>query len=128
MRIILTACTVGAIALAMGCQKPPQSAEQASTDKQAAPKDAKKADDAKAQPGGLPLDYVNMAVKQPKRVEKQLRSLAMTQAIQAFQALEGRFPKSLDELKKSGFEIPPLPKGTQYKYDAKTGKVEVVDK
>ena len=130
MRIILTACMIGALALATGCSKPPQSADQGQTDEHPASntKEAKKPQKAKPEPGGLPLDYVNMTVKQPKRVAKQLSSLAMTQAVQAYQALEGRLPKSLDELKKSGFEIPPPPKGTQYKYDPKTGKVEVVDK
>jgi len=130
MRITLTACMIAALALASGCSKAPQSADKGQTDEQAGSeaKEPKKPQQAKPEPGGMPLDYVNTAVKQPKRVAKQLSSLAMTQAVQAYQALEGRLPKSLDELKKSGFEIPPPPKGTQYKYDPKTGKVELVDK
>ena len=128
MRISLAACMIAIFGFVIGCGKAPQSADQGSTNKQSASKEAKKPAQAKPKPGGLPIDYVNMTVKQPKRVAKQLSGLAMTQAVQAFQALEGRLPKSLDELKKSGFEIPPPPKGTQYKYDPKTGKVELVDK
>ena len=61
----------------------------------------------------------------PKRFERQLDTAAVQQAIHAFQATEGRLPKSLDEINTADAPIPPAPAGYKYVYDANTGLVSI---
>ena len=51
---------------------------------------------------------------------------SVRQSIAAFQALEGRYPKDLDELAQHGLAAPAPPEAMVYVYDPKTGKVELV--
>jgi hypothetical protein len=52
----------------------------------------------------------------------------MKRAIDAFQALEGRLPRNLDELVSSRTipALPTLPEGTAFEYDPATGRATVV--
>ena len=75
-----------------------------------------------------PVDYVDTVVTQRGAVRRKVGSLAIQQCVDAFQALEGRYPTSLDELRKARYEIPPPPAGTKYQYDPKTGKAAIVKK
>ncbi|MBI3271576.1 MAG: hypothetical protein HYZ53_21475 [Planctomycetes bacterium] len=56
------------------------------------------------------------------------QGLEMTkERIMTFQVKNGRYPKSLEELKPYGDPLP-LPAGCEYKYDAATGVLEIVMK
>ena len=52
----------------------------------------------------------------------------MTQAIQLFQAGEGRLPKDLNELVETHYlgKVPDAPYGYKISYDAATGTVKVL--
>jgi hypothetical protein len=74
-----------------------------------------------------PADYLDTTVGAIPRAQKKI-DVAFTQhEIEQFRALEGRYPRSLDELEKWRDEpLPEVPKGHTYRYDPATGKVEVV--
>ena len=125
---------IGALLLLPGCQKPQTPDESAQQAEQAQPKETAGSDAKPPAPqaepedgGGTPIDYLQTVTRQPKAVAKKLDALAMQQSLRAFEALEGRLPATLDELKKAGFDIPAPPAGTAYQYDPKTGKVELVE-
>ena len=92
----------------------------------AADKDEAKAK-AKPEPKREPTGYIDTLVSRPDAVKQKLYGPAVQQSIDAFNILKGRYPKSLEELKQDGYEIPALPKRMVYKYDAKKGKVEIVE-
>ena len=74
-----------------------------------------------------PLDYGG-AVGKAKKVSEKRGNLANIQnAIKQFQAVEDRYPKTLNELVTEGyFPRPPRPpRGMRYVYNAKTGQVGV---
>ena len=63
-----------------------------------------------------------------KQAGQQIGLSQLTQAVNSFQAMEGRYPYTLDELVQYGYlyQVPQLPPGRQYAYDNVTGKVTVV--
>jgi len=75
-----------------------------------------------------PADYVGAAGQAKKRVERGLSTAGLQQAIQMFQAQEGRFPKTLEELVSKQYldKLPPAPAGQKYQYNATTGDLRVV--
>ena len=77
-----------------------------------------------------PADYVGAVVQAKKYSEKQIDLAYVNQAIQQFQAGEGRLPKSLDELVEEHYlgKVPDAPFGYQINYDPATGIVKVVKK
>ena len=81
-------------------------------------------------PVTAPVDYLGAVVKAKKSAEKTVEGAMLTQAVQMFQAQEGRFPTSLDELVAKQYlnRLPPPPYGMRFDYDPKTGKVSVVAK
>ena len=72
-------------------------------------------------------DYLHTVVKQPGRFRDKTTIQAVEQCVKSFWALEGRFPKSLDEVRNSGYDLPQPPDGAEFTYDPKTGKVGLKD-
>ena len=81
-------------------------------------------------PMTAPADYVGAVVQAKKYSEKQIDLAYVNQAIQQFQAGEGRLPKSLDELVEEHHlgKVPDAPFGYQINYDPATGIVKVEKK
>jgi hypothetical protein len=74
-----------------------------------------------------PVDYLGAISKAQQTAAKTVSSAGLQQAIQMFQAQEGRFPKDLNELSPNYVDrIPPPPAGMKYSYDPKTGVAKVV--
>tara|TARA_B100000686_G_C16736033_1_gene943632 strand:+ start:1032 stop:1406 length:375 start_codon:yes stop_codon:yes gene_type:complete len=74
-----------------------------------------------------PVDYVG-AVGRAKNVsEKRINLVNIQNAIKQFQIVEGRYPKSLDELVSEGYyaKLPDPPKGKRYLYNSKTGQIGI---
>jgi hypothetical protein len=59
---------------------------------------------------------------------QQIGLSQVQQAINAFQAMEGRYPYALTELVQYGYlhQVPQLPEGKQFMYNNATGEVRVV--
>ena len=74
-----------------------------------------------------PLDYVGAVGKAKKSSDKRLNLANMQNVIKQFKAVEGRYPKALNELVTEGyFPRPPSPpRGMRYVYNPKTGQVGV---
>ena len=74
-----------------------------------------------------PLDYVGAVGKAKKSSEKRLNLANLQNAIKQFQAVEGRYPKTLNELVTEGYfsRAPRPPRGMRYVYNPKTGQVGV---
>lgn len=75
-----------------------------------------------------PANYLGAVVQAEKYSQKQIDLAALNQAIQQFQAGEGRLPKSLQELVDMQYlrQIPAAPYGYKINYDPATGTVTVV--
>jgi len=72
-------------------------------------------------------DYLGAVGNAQKYSVKQIDLAQLNQAIQQFNAAEGRYPNNLQELVPNYLaKIPQLPPGYQISYDASTGKVKVV--
>lgn len=77
-----------------------------------------------------PVDYIGAVNQAKKYSEKQIDIAYVTQAIGLFQAGEGRYPKSIDELVQEHYlgKYPDLPPGYQLNYDPNTGALKVTRK
>ena len=74
-----------------------------------------------------PADYLGAVVQAQKHAEKVIDVSYINQAIQLFQASEGRLPKDLNELVPNYVgKLPATPYGTKLDYDPNTGQVKVV--
>ena len=97
-------------------------------------KSTKPATPAKAEPNyntgnplTAPVDYMGAVVQAQKHAEKVIDVSYINQAIQLFNASEGRLPKTLDELVPNYIaKIPEAPFGSKIVYDAAAGTVKVV--
>jgi outer membrane murein-binding lipoprotein Lpp len=92
-------------------------------------------DKSKTAPGGTtvsnlvtaPVDYLGAVVQAQKHAEKVIDVSYINQAIQLFNAQEGRLPKDLEELVPNYLgKIPAAPFGYKIVYDATAGTVKVV--
>ncbi|MDP6250681.1 MAG: hypothetical protein QGI20_01955 [Verrucomicrobiota bacterium] len=74
-----------------------------------------------------PVDYIGAVGKAKKVSEKKVNLANIQNAINQFKAVEGRNPKTLNELVTEGyFSRPPRPpRGMRYVYNSKTGQVGV---
>jgi hypothetical protein len=117
-----------AIAWSSGCSKKEESAQSAAGDEPAAGQ--AQADDENLGENVLkgPGDYLYVTtVRAPRHAKQTLAIAELTQQIQQFNALKGRYPESLEELAKwRGAELPPVPSGSRYDYDQETGTLKVV--
>ena len=75
-----------------------------------------------------PVDYLGAVVKSQKTAGNKISTLNLKQAIQSYQAQEGKLPKDLQDLVKAGIlpSLPTPPQGMQFSYDAKTGDVKAI--
>jgi len=75
-----------------------------------------------------PADYLRtVTITAPRHARKSIDAAYIQNEIKQFYALEGRYPRSLDELVQwRGEPLPETPSGYVYQYDAASGKVEVV--
>ena len=75
-----------------------------------------------------PADYVGAAVNAQKSSSAKIDLVSVNQAIQTFNAGEGRNPKDLDELVSSHYipRLPTPPAGMKLAYDATAGKATLV--
>jgi len=75
-----------------------------------------------------PVDYLGATVKAQQSATKTIDLSYAKQAIQLFNASEGRFPKDLDELVSTHYmgQLPTLPRGVKLDYDANTGNIALV--
>jgi hypothetical protein len=72
-------------------------------------------------------DYIGVVGQAQKYSVKQIDLAQLNQAIQQFNAAEGRYPKDLQELIPNYLaKVPQVPAGYQISYDPATGKVKVV--
>jgi hypothetical protein len=72
-------------------------------------------------------DYIGVVGQAQKYSIKQIDLAQLNQAIQQFNAAEGRYPQDLQELVPNYLaQVPQVPAGYQISYDATTGKVKVV--
>ncbi len=75
-----------------------------------------------------PVDYLARAGKAEQSMENKIDTVSLNNAVELFNAQEGRFPKDLNELieKKYLGKLPSPTFGMKLHYDAKEGKVTVV--
>ena len=83
-----------------------------------------------ANPLNAPADYLGGLANGRNVAVKVVDTAALNQAVQLFNAQEGRNPKDLNELVTSHTigSIPDAPPGKKLDYDPATGTVRVVDK
>jgi len=78
-------------------------------------------------PLNAPSDYLGAIVDAKQRAVKTIDTVSLDQAIQAFSAEHGRYPKDLNELvqMKVIHRLPDPPYGMKFVYDASNGSVKV---
>ena len=96
-------------------------------DKEKDKKPKKEESSSAGNPLTAPVDYVGAVGKAKKSSEKRVNLANIQNAIKQFQAVEGRYPKTLNELITEGYlQRPPRPpRGMKYTYNPKTGLVGV---
>ena len=75
-----------------------------------------------------PVDYLGAVAKGKKMAVKTLDTVGVQQAIQLFQAQEGRLPKDLNELVRPEYlpKLPTPPAGMKFSYNPSTGDLKIV--
>jgi hypothetical protein len=73
--------------------------------------------------------YLDTLANSRDQAVKVVDITSINQAIQVFNANEGRYPKDLEELVTNKLigEIPPTPRGKKLDYNATTGEIRMVD-
>jgi hypothetical protein len=75
-----------------------------------------------------PEDYLRVTLKARTKAQKLAALAPLQQEIEMFKSLEGRYPKSLDELATwRDMAIQDPPKGFKYEYDPSTGKLTLAE-
>lgn len=114
-------CLTGLLALSLlvGCGK-----------KEEAPESSAATPSTETQPASAPnsVDYLGAMGRAKTTAEKVVDVSSVQQAIDLFHAAEDRFPENLDELVSTGYlpRLPQLPKGYQFAYFPKNGRVKAV--
>ena len=75
-----------------------------------------------------PVDYLGAVNNAQKSANNKLSLVGLQQAIQTYQAQEGKLPKDLQDLVKAQVmpKLPDAPRGMKFSYDAASGDVKVV--
>jgi hypothetical protein len=91
-------------------------------------KDSKTSDAPGQNPLNAPTDYLGAVAKGKKKSEATVVNLQVAPAVQQFQAAEGRFPKSLQEMVDEGYltALPAAPRGMKTDYNPETGEFQVI--
>jgi len=71
--------------------------------------------------------YVGALAKTHRKARKVASNEPARECVKAFQAINGRYPKDLEELKKEFEDLPDAPDGMEYDYDPKTGRLDLVE-
>ena len=117
MRVFVLILAIAGLFLA-GCSQSSSSSQPAATNSAAATNDGVLA---------APVDYIGAVGNARNYSIKQIDLAQLNQAIQQFNAVNGRYPKDLQELIPNYVaKIPDVPAGYRITYDATSGKVEVV--
>ena len=79
-------------------------------------------------PVTAPVDYLGAAANAKKSAEKVVANVGVNQAIKQFYAVEGRFPKDLNELVAKQYlpNLPSPPTGMKFQYNPSTGELKTV--
>ncbi len=74
-------------------------------------------------------DYAHTLDKSEKKAAEVTGLLTLNQAVQQFNVIEGRLPRTLDELVETRYlpKLPAAPRGKRFIYDSKAGEVTVAD-
>lgn len=110
---------MAAVLLGAGCGDSKQSDATPATNTAAAPGE---------NPLNAPADYLGGMVKAKNAAVKTVDTASLNQAVQLFNAQEGRYPKDLQELVTENYlpRLPEAPTGMKLSYDAARGEVKVV--
>lgn len=75
-----------------------------------------------------PVDYLGAVNQARKTSLKVIDQASITKAIQQFNALEGRYPKDLNELARENYigAVPQPPAGSRFSYNPANGEFKVV--
>ncbi|MFT3828190.1 MAG: hypothetical protein QM691_00640 [Opitutaceae bacterium] len=124
-------CLVGFVATSLlltGCPEKRRPANSASG-KPASSNPGKPAGGEKSTTPGPLGDYARTLDKSEKKAAEVTGLTTLTQAVQQFNVLEGRLPRTLDELVESRYlpKLPPAPRGKRFVYNPKSGDVAVAD-
>jgi hypothetical protein len=81
-------------------------------------------------PLDAPADYLRTVTKAQQTAVKTVDTVSINQAIQMFNASEGRNPKDLNELVTMKYmpRLPEPPANMKFSYDATSGTVKIVPK
>lgn len=74
-------------------------------------------------------DYAHTLDKSEKKAAEVTGLLTLNQAVQQFNVIEGRLPRTLDELVETRYlpKLPAAPRGKRFVYDSKAGEVTVAE-
>jgi len=73
--------------------------------------------------------YMDVMTRSHRNARKMANITPLQQEIKQFQALKGRYPRSLQELEKwRGSELPEPPRDMTYSYNPETGQIQAVPK
>ena len=75
-----------------------------------------------------PVDYLGAVGQAARFSKKVINTVQIQEAVRQFQAIEGRYPASLQELVQKGYlpRLPALPPGYRLQYDPRTGQVRAI--
>ena len=72
--------------------------------------------------------YTGALIDGKHHAEETTAVVVVEQSIKAFQAMEGRLPKSLEELEQwQDADLPELPRGRAFRYNAASGELKVTN-
>ena len=82
-----------------------------------------------SQATGAAADYARNLSNTEKKAAEVSGLETLNKAVQQYQVIEGRYPRTLDELVASRYlpKLPPAPRGKRFIYDSKAGEVTVQD-
>jgi len=116
-------------ALAFGCSKaePPQDVKPAADGAVVVPKPGGVAKPKPDEPAAIdvPMVYLETVLGALSHRDR-LKLTTMQQAAQQFKALEGRYPKDIEDFKRAGFKPQTLDRNKKWKFDPETGKVSIL--
>ena len=131
-RFLVMGCVIASLLLA-GCpdngfpeRRVPKGSQTA---KPAQSATAKKTSDSEkpAQATGAAADYARNLSNTEKKAAEVTGLETLNKAVQQYQVIEGRYPRTLDELVAARYlpKLPPAPRGKRFVYDSKAGEVTV---
>ena len=120
----LSAFTFGIINIACEKDRPPAETAQPETQEvvDEVQKEEVKAEEREEKPKG----YIGTVARAPRTTQERLAIINLENQLKQYRAVHGEWPESLEELEEWG-EIPSLPQGKAFDYNAETGEVLIKD-